>query len=151
MCSVRRVFFSSIQQTGNCIYGEISSLFIVRLGKCKCWKNLSWGTVLMICFLRFHKAEIPAYQLKGISFLKPFQNNSLYQRIVITPDILNDNFRLSLLGNFRENLPKNAFRTVCNLIGATYDGLIFPGIVTLQNTMPPFLDFFSPGIFQNPI
>lgn len=119
--------------------------------KCKCWKNLSWGTVLMICFLRFHKAEILAYQLKGISFLKPFQNNSLYQRIVITPDILNDNFRLSLLGNFRENLPKNAFRTVCNLIGATYDGLIFPGIVTLQNTMPPFLDFFSPGIFQNPI
>ena len=143
--------FSSIQQTGNCIYGEISSLFIVRLGKMQMLEKFKLGHCIDDMLLRFHKAEIPADHLKGISFLKPFQNNSLYQRIVITPDILNDNFRLSLLGNFRENLPKNAFRTVCNLIGATYDGLIFPGIVTLQNTMPPFLDFFSPGIFQNPI
>lgn len=103
------------------------------------------------CFLRFRKAEIPADQVKGIPFLKPFQKNPLYQRIVDTPDILNDNFRLSLTGNFRENLPENASRTICDFIGAAYDGLVFPGIVTLQNAMSPFLDFFPPGIFQNSI
>ena len=84
-------------------------------------------------------------------FLKPFQKNSLYQRIVGTPDILDDNFRLSLPGNFRENLPENAARTIGDFIGAAYDGLIYPGIVALQNVMSPFLDFFSTGIFQNPI